>query len=139
MFSEELRSLTQQFPNARIVVAHRSHEEILKSTISLVANQMAIQSDGVDLDWIAEEWNRKLKLRQNRLEADLSSFDGYVTHAYFDKLNDDWVSEIRKIYSDLKIDLTSNALRQMKKEMEREDDRKHKSHGTQIKMFEKAA
>ena len=60
---------------------------------------MAIQSDGVDLDWIAEEWNRKLKLRQNRLEADLSSFDGYVTHAYFDKLNDDWVSEIRKIYS----------------------------------------
>lgn len=138
-FSEELRSLTQQFSNARIVVAHRSHEEILKSTISLVANQMAIQSDGVDLDWIAEEWNRKLKLRQNRLEADLSSFDGYVTHAYFDKLNDDWVSEIRKIYSDLKIDLTSNALRQMKKEMEREDDRKHKSHGTQIKMFEKAA
>ena len=38
---------------------------------SLIANQMAIQSDAADLAWIEQEVERKIAMRQDRMESAL--------------------------------------------------------------------
>ncbi|MEP4785107.1 MAG: sulfotransferase, partial [Erythrobacter sp.] len=88
-FSEILPELIEQFPDARLVIASRDDDAVLHSCISLVANQMAVQSDTADLGWIENEWRRKLVLRNDRLNAALADFTGPVTHLPFAELNAD--------------------------------------------------
>ena len=134
-FSEDLAALLAQFPDARVVVARRGSNDTLRSSISLVANQMVIQSDHVDLAWIEREWQRKIALRENRMEAALASFTGPVAEIDFDRLGDDWRAEIREVYARLDIDLSAAAIAAMTAEMDRNTDGPHKRHAEQLREF----
>ena len=135
-FAEELPALLAQFPDARLIVSTRSDEEVLRSSVSVVANQMTIQCDNVDLDWVEAEWRRKLELRSSRVEAALSDFDGAVAHVHFDELGADWEGEIKRIYAELDIELSPQARSAMTKEMASSEGGAHSAHAAQMQGFE---
>ena len=137
-FAEDLPALLAQFPDARVVKTNRCPEETAASAVSLVANQMALQSDEVDLDWIASEVARKISLRQERMEAALSGFGGPLAEVDFEALSSDWETETRRIYSELRMPLSSQALVAMRGEQGRAINSSHKVHGRQLREFSQA-
>ena len=134
-FAEELPALLAQFPDARLVVANRHDEDVLHSSMSVVANQMTIQCDSVDLEWVESEWRRKLELRHSRVQAAIADFNGTVAHVHFEELGSDWQSEIARIYSELDIQLTPQARSAMAKEMTSSEGGAHSAHAAQLQGF----
>ncbi|MBD2841283.1 sulfotransferase family protein [Erythrobacter rubeus] len=134
-FSEDLSTLLAQFPDARIVLAEREPEAVLRSAVSLVANQMAIQCDSCDLGWIESEWRRKLDLREARMGAALSEWEGPVARLNFDDLNADWEREIRRTYRELGMPFTREALMAMRREMSGSESGQHRAHSQQLAHF----
>ncbi len=134
-FSENLPALLDAFPDARLVIASRDNEEVLHSCISLVANQMAVQSDHADLDFIEAEWRRKLSLRESRLQSAISGFKGPISHLAYSGLNQNWEREITRTYSDLGLDLSPAALNAMRSEMKKAEAGSHHGHAAQLKQF----
>lgn len=133
-FAEDLPALLAQFPDARIVVASRSEADVLKSAVSLVANQMTIQSDTVDLDWVEAEWRRKLALRQSRLDAALAAFGGPIAAVDFDRLGADPMTVIAKLYRALDLPLNSTAQAAMQREIDASQSGAHHLHRQQEAM-----
>ncbi len=136
-FSEDLATLLELFPDARIVVAERKREDVLRSAVSLVANQMAIQSDTCDLEAITALYEHKITLRDERREHALSRFNGPVTRLRFDDLSHDWESEIARAYAELGIELTRKARAAMTEAMQSSRSSAHHRHSAQLMHFAK--
>jgi len=137
-FAEDLATLLAQFPDARLVLAEREHEAVLKSAVSLAANQMAVQSDTCDLARIEARWRHKIALREERIAAALKDWQGPVARLTFDDLNADWESAMRRCYADLGLPLTSAALAAMRAVMAASADGHHHAHREQLARFAKA-
>ncbi len=127
-YAEDLAALLGRFPDARVVVTRRCQDEVLASTISVVASQMAYQSDTADLAEIELEWRRKLDLRDQRVEAALNGFDGPVSEVEFNDLGEDWVKQIARVYRELGLDLTEAAMAAMRAEQGRAQRSPHHGH-----------
>ncbi|MEN7536873.1 sulfotransferase family protein [Aurantiacibacter flavus] len=127
-YAEDLPALLAQFPKARVVVTRRCDEHVLASTLSVVAGQMAYQSDQVDLDGIEAEWRRKLALRRARMEAALADFSGHVAEVEFDALGADWEGEIAGVYRVLGLSLSEPAIAAMRAEQGRAKTSPHHGH-----------
>ena len=137
-FAEDLAAVLEQFPDARVVVARREPADVAKSAASLVANQMTIQSDSVDFDWISREWTRKIALRQTRMDEALDRFQGPVATVDFAALEDNWESEIATIYRELDLELSREARAAMLAEQRRAEGSPHAHHREQVRQFEAA-
>ncbi|MDN3644885.1 sulfotransferase [Pontixanthobacter aestiaquae] len=131
-FSEDLTELLAQFPEARIVVAERDAESTIRSSVSLVANQMGMQSDHIDLERIETEWARKTRLRRYRATKALADFGGRIAHVDFAALDANWEAAIKTVYAALDIPLTETALEAMRSEQDRADKSAHKKHRAQL-------
>ncbi|NQX95522.1 MAG: sulfotransferase [Erythrobacter sp.] len=138
VFSENLPELLAQFPDARLIVAERDHTDVHRSAVSLVANQMAVQSDTCDLDWIEAEWHRKIALREERREAALRDWSGPITRLSFDELNTDWEAAIARAYGELGLTLTPQALTAMRAQSAKSRKGAHKAHSAQLAQFRPA-
>ena len=136
-FTEDIPSLLERFPDARLVVSRRCSEETWRSSVSLVANQMVIQSDSVDLEWIEREWRRKIALRDERLEQALTKWTGPIAHIDFEHLGDDWEGEMRDLYKALDLPFSDEALAAMRAEMRKSESGAHKGHAAQLDSFRK--
>jgi hypothetical protein len=134
-FAEDLATLLALFPDARLVIAAREHEAVLKSAISLAANQMAMQSDSCCLERIEARWRHKIALRDGRMAAALDGWCGPVARASFDALNDDWEAAIAGVYADLGLALTPEARAAMRKVMAASEDGHHHAHAAQLARF----
>lgn len=137
-YSEDLDALLAQFPDARVVVTRRDAGEVLASTVSVVASQMAYQTDSADLVRIEDEWRRKLALRDARTEAALKDFAGSVAEVHFADLNADWRREVRRIYAALGLDLPPAALAAMEKEQAAAQRAPHTRHAATYREFGRA-
>lgn len=127
-FSEDLSALLAQFPDARIVRTQRDANDTLASAVSLVANQMTIQSDLVDCMWIEEECTRKMALREARMNAMLADFAGPLAEVDFAALDADWEGEMARVYTALGMDFTAAAAFAMQAEMGRAPQSGHHGH-----------
>lgn len=134
-FAEDLSTLLALFPDARLVLAEREHEAVLKSAISLAANQMAMQSDTCCLDRIEARWRHKIALREARMAEALADWNGPQARASFDALNADWESAIAGIYAGLGLTLTPQARAAMRKVMAASEDGQHRQHAAQLAHF----
>ncbi|MEP3051084.1 MAG: sulfotransferase [Erythrobacter sp.] len=134
-FSEDLAAVLTQFPNARLVIAQRESEDILNSAVSVVANQMTIQSDTCDLDWITAECQRKLALRDLRMQSALPGWNGRAAQLQFDALNADWESAMEVAYSELDLEFSQPARAAMQREIAASEGSDHHSHADQIERF----
>jgi hypothetical protein len=127
-YAEDLPALLAQFPDARVVATRRDTDEVLASTISVVASQMAWQSDHAALEWIEAEWRRKLALREARTEAALAGFRGPLAEVEFSDFNRDWRGAMTQAYAALGLDLTPAALAAMEKEQAVAKNSVHRLH-----------
>jgi len=137
-FAEDVPALLAQFPDARIVVARRAPGEVVRSAISLVANQMTIQSDHACLDWIEGEWQRKIAMRDQRAEKGLADFPGAIAHVDFADLESDWEAAITGAYHSLGIELGAPALTAMRREQRRAGKERHVRHARDMQAFHMA-
>lgn len=137
-FAEDLGAILDHFPDARLVVARRDTAEVVRSSASLVANQMTIQSDNVDMEWLQVEWERKIALRAERMNAALTEFSGPVAELDFDALGHDWQAEVRRTYDALGLDLTAGALKAMASELARSAGGRHEGHAADLRQFAEA-
>ncbi|QZD92276.1 sulfotransferase [Qipengyuania xiapuensis] len=138
-FAEDLGALLDEFPDARLVVCERDHEEVLASSISMTASQMAFQSDNHDIKWLQEAWARKIAVRQAAMDAALEEFEGPVAHIAFSALNANWRSAIMQAYLTLGMPLPDQSLAAMTAEREKSARDPHGRHATQIANFGSAA
>lgn len=137
-FAEDLDTLLAIFPDARLVLAEREHEAVLRSAVSLAANQMAVQSDSCDIAAIEARWRHKIALREARIATALDSWQGPVARASFDELNADWEGAIGRVYADLGLTLTPQALAAMRGTMTASEGGHHHAHREQLARFAKA-
>jgi hypothetical protein len=134
-FAEDLDTLLSLFPDARLVLASRDHAAVLKSAVSLAANQMAVQSDACDLAEIEALWRHKISLREARLAAVLAGWQGPAARLDFAQLSADWESAIRQCYRELGLALTPAALGAMRRVMAASARGAHHSHAAQLAGF----
>lgn len=134
-FCEQLPALLDHFPDARLVVAQRAREEVLASSVSMVAAQSAFQSDAVSLERIEAHWRRKLTLREERVEAALAQWTGPVARVEFEALNRDWRDTMAQVYAALRLPLTSAALAAMAAEQARATRDAHHAHARDLARF----
>lgn len=134
-FCEHLPALLEQFPDARLVVTHRDHREVLASSVSMVAAQSAFQSDQLSLADIEAEWRRKIALREARVEAALAQWTGPVARVDFAALSADWRGEISRTYAALGLALTPQALSAMEAEQARSARDAHHAHARDLARF----
>jgi len=137
-FAEDLPALLARFPQARVVVARRDPEDVVRSAASLVANQMAMQSDQADLAWIEAECRRKVALREERLGAALAGVKGPLAEVEFTALDGDWQSVIAAIYRQLGLVLRPEALAAMGTEQGRAAQSPHTAHARVYRRFARA-
>ena len=137
-YSEDLDTLLAEFPDARVVVTRRSFQEVLASTVSVVASQMAYQTDSASLPEIEREWRRKLALREARTTKALEGFAGPVAEVHFADLNRDWHCEVRRIYTALGLELTPAALAAMEREQAAATRSPHTRHAATYREFGRA-
>ncbi|MDE1466227.1 sulfotransferase family protein [Aurantiacibacter sp. D1-12] len=134
-FTEDLPAILAEFPDARVIVTRRDQDDLVSSSASLVANQMTIQSDAVDMDWIEGEVTRKIALRDARMEAALADFDGPHAVVDFDALNVDWETEVARVYRHLEMPLSGASLEAMRDEQARAASSPHRHHAQQRESF----
>lgn len=132
-FAEDLPTLVTTFPSARIVHAQRNSEDVLESAVSLVANQMAMQTDHADENAIRREWRRKIELREQRAADALADFSGKVAEVDFERLGRNWQDEMEAIYSSLNLKLTGDALTAMSREVAKGQKAAHRDHRRQLR------
>ncbi len=138
-FAEDLATLLATFPDARLVLAEREHEAVLRSAVSLAANQMAVQSDTCDIAAIEARWRHKIALREARIAAALEGWQGPVARLSFEEINTDWQGAITRAYAALGLTLTDAALAAMHKVMAASKDGHHHAHREQLARFAGAA
>ncbi len=134
-FAEDLSTLLKLFPDARLVLASRASEAVLKSAVSLAANQMAVQSDTCDLAEIEALWQHKITLREDRVAAALDDWRGPVARLAFDDLAADWETAIAQCYRDLGLALTPEVLTRMRRVMAASERGAHHAHAAQLAGF----
>ena len=137
-FSEDLDTLLHQFPDARVVVARRDSDEVLASTLSFIANQMTIQTDDADIDWIEKEWRRKIALRETRTATALAGFDGRVVELDYHTLNTRWQAEMKRAYQALDLAFDAEVLAAMHAEQRRAARTRHHGHGESYRQLSQA-
>jgi hypothetical protein len=134
-FAEDLATLLALLPDARLVLATREHDAVLRSAVSLAANQMAMQSDACCLKAIEARWRHKIDLREARMATALAGWRGPVARLDFEAINADWEGAIARCYADLGITLTPEALAAMRKVMAASETGHHHAHAEQIARF----
>jgi hypothetical protein len=137
-YAEDLPALLAAFPDARVVVARRGAGDVLASTVSVVAGQMAYQTDRADLAGIEREWRRKLALRERRLADALAAFQGPLAHVEFAELNADWRGAMTQVYASLGLELAPQALAAMEREQTASGRSAYRLHAETYRGFARA-
>lgn len=134
-FAEDLPAILAEFPDARVVRTHREEDDLERSSASLVANQMTLQSNEVDMEWIEAEVARKIALRTERMDAALAGFGGPLAEVDFAALDADWEGEMMRLYRTLGLALTEEALARMRAEQNAAAEAEHTSHADSYRSF----
>jgi len=102
----DLKALLAVFPDAKLIFIHRDPAAVVGSSCSLVWNQMLVQSDEVDPRWIGREWLRKTSVKLERMDNVRATMpEAQMLNVSFEEMDRDWVSEMRRIYAFLGMDM----------------------------------
>lgn len=107
---QDIMALHHVFPDSPMIFLHRDPVQLVGSGASLAWNQMVIQSDEVDPQWVGREWLHKTKFR---LEVVADARRQIPAALQFDldyeDVNADWRDAIARTYAFLGRELTPQA------------------------------
>jgi hypothetical protein len=133
-FLQDLPTLLDAFPGAKLVCLERDYRKTIPSSASLVWNQMRIQSDSADKAWIGREWARKTRLRKKIATATIAACpDLQVIRLAYESIDSDWRAEIKRVYAFLGMELTGEVSNSMAQYLERA--RAHRGHRYSVQEF----
>ena len=127
-YAEDAAALFRVFPEARVIRSRRDAGAVHASSVSMVASQMAFQTDHHSREELETEWRRKMALREKRLDAALAGFSGPVTELSFDDLNEDPIAAMREAYRALGLVFDRGSQQGMEGELARAADGAHHKH-----------
>lgn len=133
-YLQDLPALSASLPNARFIFMSREAEALVASGCSLVWNQMVVQSDTVDPEWIGREWLHKTALRQARADAFRATLPDTRAFAFdFADMEQDWRESVRRLYDWLDLPLGDALIARMEAYMAGE--RRHMGHRYKLADF----
>ena len=119
-YMQDLDALLRVFPGARLIFIHRDPIKVVGSACSLAWNQMVVQSDDVDPNWIGEEWLHKTDHRiRKTLDARETIADDRQLDLLYADMNQDWRAAMRRVYAFLGLDLTADVMAAMQAYIDR--------------------
>lgn len=134
-FAEDMAALVTALPGARVVACSRDLDSVLASSVSMVASQMAFQSDLADIDELQQEWRRKIALRSERI-AEFAAEPGAIAATVdFDALNEDPISALAETYRALGKEFATQARSAADNELQRAKRDSHRHHRRQLENF----
>ncbi len=99
-FMEDLEPLLAAFPDARLIRLHRDAATVVASSASLVWNQMKVQSDEADKEWIGREWLEKTLRREAACRRDVAAHpDVPRLDLDYEAMERDWRGEMRRVHA----------------------------------------
>lgn len=125
-FAEDLDALLAAFPDARIIHVTRDENAVVASSASLVSNQMALQSDRVDLREVGREWSRKVRLRAERTARALAATDLPQIDVRYEDVDQDWRSEMARVYEMLELPMAEPVVRNMEEYLRKSGAASHR-------------
>ncbi|MBT8427405.1 MAG: sulfotransferase [Erythrobacter sp.] len=134
-FAEDMAALIAVFPDARVIACERDSESVLASSVSMVASQMAFQSDLGDVEALEAEWRRKMDLRARRIDAFSADPGAVAAKVHFDALNEDPIAALADAYSALGKDFAPHARSAAESELQRASRDGHGQHRRQLENF----
>jgi hypothetical protein len=105
-FMEDLAPLLAALPDARLIRLHRDPATVVASSASLVWNQMKVQSDEADREWIGREWLEKTARREAACRRDVAAHPDIPRLDLAYEAMGDWRGEMRRVYAFLARPLT---------------------------------
>jgi hypothetical protein len=124
-FTQDLGALLAVFPDARLIYLHRDPAAVVASSEALVHNQMRLQSDCVDQDWIRREWQRKVALRAERVSKARAHSNASSVDLDYEAMNRDWRAGVEQIYQMLGIPPTESVIAKMRRYIQRSQNLGH--------------
>jgi len=118
-FTQDLGALLAVFPDARLIYLHRDPAAVVASSEALAHNQMQLQSDCVDRDWIRQEWQRKVALRTERVSKARAQSDAPCVDIDYEAINSDWRAGVELVYKMLEIPVTEAVIAKMRRYIQR--------------------
>ncbi len=112
-FLQDLPDLLSVFPDACLIFLERDRKQVVASSASLVWNQMRIQSDRADPNWVGREWLRKTRLRDRRVAQWRSASESPGLRIDHEDMNRDWRGQMRRIYDHIGLELSEELLGRM--------------------------
>ena len=134
-FAEDLAAICKLLPEAKLVRCHRPPTDVLRSSVSMTASQMAFQTDRHDVEWLTTHWREKIVQREAAMERAVGAFDGPVAEVHFAALNADWQGAMASVYEALGTALTTAAVQAMAAEQAKAKTDPHGHHAEQIAEF----
>lgn len=131
-FAEDVGALLDQFPDAKVVRCTRSPEDVHASSVSMVASQMAFQSDEQSQRDLATEWTRKIAFREQRMDRALEEFGGSVARIRFEDLNRHPIRAMEQVYQTLGLTFDRLARNGMESRLAQTKRSPHRLHREQI-------
>lgn len=133
--TQDLASVLAVFPDARLVCLDRPAPALVASSASLVLNQMQVQSNAIDPNWIGREWLRKVALRRRRTDDARARFGGPQIDVSFDEIGADWRAAMRKVYRILDLPLLTEVEQRMARYLGRKRHRRLADHHYSLDQF----
>ncbi len=135
-FMEDLAPLLAAFPDARLIRLHRDPVTIIASSASLVWNQMKVQSDEADKEWIGREWLEKTLRREAACRRDLAARPDIPRLVLdYEAMGRDWRGEVRRVYAFLGRLLTPAVEARMQSYLDRAERQGFRRHSYRLADF----
>jgi Sulfotransferase family len=107
---QDIAALHAVFPNSPLIFLHRDPVQLVASGASLAWNQMVIQSDHVDPDWVGREWLHKTRHRLDVVARTRALIPAPLQFDLgFDEVGADWRGSVARVYRFLDRELTPGA------------------------------
>lgn len=133
---EYLAELLAVFPDAVIVQTHRDPQATMGSFCSMVAHGRGVFSEHVDPREVGTHWLRKVRRMIDRSLAvrDARGGTSFVDASYYDICKDP-IAEVRRIYAEAGMELTSEAEAAMRAVSERDVQNRYGKHDYRTRDF----
>lgn len=133
---QDLDALLNVFPHAKLLFIHRDPVAAVGSACSMTWNALVRDTDSITPQWVGNEWLHKTDamLRKTiRLRARIPA--AQQIDIYYDDMNKDWRSVVRRIYDFTGMALSQQTLDAMQAWLAQNKQHKHGAHVYQLEDF----
>jgi hypothetical protein len=130
--------LMRCFPDARIVSTHRDPLSVLSSLMSMAWMALVRDYDELDPIMLAKQWKRFVDTSINNyltVRDGESVRDSQIIDLLYADINKDWRAEVEKMYQHFDLELSDEALSNMSRWMQSNQQNKHGAHRHSLQQF----